>query len=176
MSVPSSYPDKGFFTFSNSDLLKFFTTSVQLSANSSFHHLTALIASGSFTNCADRKIISAMNAPVVSKETELKAETIDGRVISITQQTIPIVVFISGRKQIMSFDVIDSPHFPIILGLPWLRENTPIINWTTLTVNLVDQPTPDINVDEVNNTTSPVFATIQEQKTESPYFAQPSHK
>lgn len=71
--------------------------------------------------------------PLSPKAHGLSIHLADGTAIKsgpVTQETIPIPVSISNAHQEqLRLDIIASPLFPIILGMPWLQAHNPDINW-----------------------------------------------
>uniref|UniRef100_A0A8C5R7U4 Gypsy retrotransposon integrase-like protein 1 n=1 Tax=Leptobrachium leishanense TaxID=445787 RepID=A0A8C5R7U4_9ANUR len=91
---------------------------------------------------------------------------VDGSSLSsgpITKESILIQMTIGvGHSEKIKFDVVDSPIFPIILGIPWLRLHDPAIQWSTGVVSLPSSycqsncnPSPTIGVMELDETTIP---------------------
>ena len=62
-------------------------------------------------------------------------ETVDGSPLSsgpVTHETIPLKLLIeTDHQETISFELITSPKFPIILGIPWFSIHNPSINWET---------------------------------------------
>lgn len=67
---------------------------------------------------------------LVARNEPLNAEAIDGRALKpITHGTMPTCVRINGKTQEVAFQLMNSPNFPTILGMPWLESINPIIDW-----------------------------------------------
>ena len=163
-SVSTPLPNKGIYTLKNSDLPNYILLTVKIRFDHDIESdLTALVGSGSFTNCIDRATTIALGIPILQKPVPLMAETIDGRNISITEETSPLHLLINGSSQTIQFDVITSPHYPIILGTPWLKKNNPCVNWRTMSIE-------DHNTLNTNNLKSLMNMSIADDSNQHPYF------
>ncbi|CAG8780078.1 2024_t:CDS:2 [Cetraspora pellucida] len=68
-------------------------------------------------------------------------EVIDGREISsgnIIHETGPLLLSAQSHHKKLSFNLIQSPHYQIILGLPWLALHNPTINWRKRLITFSD--------------------------------------
>ena len=57
---------------------------------------------------------------------------IDGRPIAfgnIVEDSEPVSVALSNSVCVISFNIINSPEHPIVLGLPWFELHNPNIDW-----------------------------------------------
>ena len=97
--------------------------------------VTAIIDSGACSCFIDRSFAGQQGIPLQTKTQDLTIFLADGSHIKsgpVTQETLPLpMVSPSGHKELIRLDVIASPLFPIILGLPWLQAHNPQINWIT---------------------------------------------
>ena len=59
----------------------------------------------------------------------------------ITQETVQLPVLILGQDKNITFDITDIADHQLILGILWLRNSNPVINWTIgqLSWNPADQ-------------------------------------
>jgi len=60
-------------------------------------------------------------------------EAVDGRPLSagaITQETHPVQLEIGAHAETIQFNATSLGHFPVILGLPWLKLHSPAISWS----------------------------------------------
>ena len=92
----------------------------------------ALLDSGATTCFMDETFVRKHNFPVVRLSKPIPVEAIDGRMLSsgaITEATVPLILQLGTHKEALSFYLITSPRHPIILGLSWLKENNPVIDW-----------------------------------------------
>src|SRR5208282_3153932 len=82
--------------------------------------------------------------PVIKLSHPIPVEVVDGQLISsgpILFENSPIPMFIGKHNKLLSFYIIYSPHYPVILGLSWLRLHNPYINWHTETIIFLDDLT-----------------------------------
>ncbi len=69
---------------------------------------------------------------MVKKSTLVLVEVIDKRTIAsgaITHETTPLELCIGKHTEKIVLNIISTPHYPIIFGLPWLEAHNPIIDW-----------------------------------------------
>jgi hypothetical protein len=94
--------------------------------------VSALVDSGATFSFIDQTFVAQHNIHVVKKSTPVLVEVIDGRTIAfgaITHETTPLELCIDKHTEKIVFNIISTPHHPIILGLPWLETHNPIIDW-----------------------------------------------
>ena len=75
--------------------------------------------------------------PLIKLPHPIPVQVVDGQPISsgpIYLETTPIPMCVGNHTELLSFYIIYSPHFPVILGLSWLRLHNPYINWRTETI------------------------------------------
>lgn len=101
--------------------------------------IEAMLDSGASGNFIDLQIVMKNKIPTCYKTRPQVVNVIDGSPLHtgpITQETIPLLAVSAGNHiEHIVFDLIPSPHFPVILGLPWLRQHQPEINWERLAVS-----------------------------------------
>lgn len=102
--------------------------------------LEAMIDTGASGIFIDRQIVLRHQIPTCEKPLPLAVRVIDGTPLTtgpITTETLPLLVSIYPHHvEHIKFDVISSPHFPIILGLPWLLLHRPTVDWDSSSVRL----------------------------------------
>lgn len=100
--------------------------------------LEAMIDTGACGSFIDETIVTRLNIPTRIKERPFPVKVIDGSPLAsspVSSETIPLLVSAQHEHfEFCSFDIISSPHFPIVLGLPWLLLHKPTVNWHTLSV------------------------------------------
>uniref|UniRef100_A0A8C5P6V7 Gypsy retrotransposon integrase-like protein 1 n=1 Tax=Leptobrachium leishanense TaxID=445787 RepID=A0A8C5P6V7_9ANUR len=97
--------------------------------------LTAMVDSGASGNFLDKAIADTVCIPVIKKPFPLQIQVVDGSSLSsgpVIKETVPLQVTIgSGHSEVLQFDIVNTPLFPVILGLPWLRQHDPRISWAS---------------------------------------------
>jgi hypothetical protein len=78
---------------------------------------------------------------------------------------------IGKHIELLSFYIIYSPHYPVILGLSWLRLHNPYINWRTETITFLDNP-PATQENPALISTS--LAQVHQKRTSLPATPNPS--
>jgi hypothetical protein len=104
--------------------------------------VSTLVDSGATSSFIDQTFVAQHNIPVVKKSTPVLVEVIDGRTIAsgaITHETTPLELCIGKHMEKIIFNIISTPHHPIILGLPWLEAHNPIIDWRSRTLTFSAQ-------------------------------------
>jgi hypothetical protein len=104
--------------------------------------VSALVDSGATSSFIEQTFGAQQNILVVKKSTPVPVEVIDGRTIAsgaITHETTPLELCISKHTEKIVLNIISTPHYPIILGLPWLEAHNPIIDWRSRTLTFSAQ-------------------------------------
>ncbi|CAG8823969.1 34747_t:CDS:2, partial [Racocetra persica] len=103
--------------------------------------IVTLVNSGVSACFLDTTFAQEYNIPIYKKELPFSVEVIDGRKIfsgNVTHEMGPLLVCLQDHYEKMSFNLISSPHYPIILGLPWLDLHNPTINWRERSIIFFD--------------------------------------
>lgn len=106
-------------------------TPVQLILPTESHMLRVLIDSGADENFMDWNMAKRLHLTVSPLLKPLEARALDGRLLCrVTHRTQPIrLVMAQGHSEQLSFHLYCSPQHPVILGLPWLKQHNPKIDW-----------------------------------------------
>ena len=119
----------------------YLTLFVSLQLPGGVTRLPAIIDSGACSNFVDSDLALKLHLPLRLRDHYLQVRLADGslpRSGLITQQTDPIFsITDSGHQELLQLDLIPSPIFPIIFGLPWLQTHQPHIDWGRKEVNFV---------------------------------------
>ncbi|CAG8679283.1 10016_t:CDS:2 [Cetraspora pellucida] len=108
----------------------------------------ALIDSGASACFLDLALARELNLPIYEKKTPLSVEVVDSQELSsgsITQETGPIPVHLQDHSEEIIFNLIPSPHYKVILRLPWLTLYNPEIKWRERIITFSD-PTCSIHL------------------------------
>lgn len=96
--------------------------------------LQVIIDSGACSCFLDTSLAPLPHIPLQNKKQGLQIHLADSSLPCsgpVTQETRPILTTTDcGHQEILCFDIICSPLFPIILGLPWLQAHDQQINWS----------------------------------------------
>ena len=103
----------------------------------------ALVDSGATRNHISPTAVKRMGLPHRQKARPYPLTTISGDPIAygggiINLETGPIQLTIEGRQIEMSFDILPLGKDEAILGMPWLQEYNPKIDWVTGQVDIKD--------------------------------------
>ena len=104
----------------------------------------ALIDSGATSCFIDYATVVACDIPTTRLKTPLQASNIDGspNKNGLIQKQASVLMQLGETTKLQDFLVIDCGKDEIILGLPWLHDNNPEVNWSIGTVHLHDpEPT-----------------------------------
>ena len=97
-----------------------------------------LIDSGATGCFMDTKFFSSLKLSSVPKPRSYNIELVDGSTIDngpVISETPPLPLSLGTFHDSVTFDLLRSPRFPVILGLPWLRSTNPQIDWKTLSMS-----------------------------------------
>uniref|UniRef100_A0A8C5M7C9 ribonuclease H n=1 Tax=Leptobrachium leishanense TaxID=445787 RepID=A0A8C5M7C9_9ANUR len=103
--------------------------------------LQAMVDSGASGCFLDNKLSSRLSIPIHNKAFPVCVQLVDGSHLQsgpITHETIPLQVIIGSKhSETLCFDIVSSPLYPIILGLPWLKQHDPYIHWSSASVSFL---------------------------------------
>ena len=89
--------------------------------------------SGANGNFIDRSFVHSLGIPIVPVAVPFPVHALDSRPLGsglIREATTPLgMVMQGGNKERISLFLIDSPAFPVVLGLPWLACHPPTVSW-----------------------------------------------
>ena len=107
-----------------------------LSCDSGSFSVNALVDSGADDNFMDLGFARKVGIPLEALPDPITVKALDGRILArITHCTIPLQLQVSGNhSEIIRFYVLPSPHSPIVLGLTWLKQHNPHIDWVSSSV------------------------------------------
>uniref|UniRef100_A0A674EX84 ribonuclease H n=1 Tax=Salmo trutta TaxID=8032 RepID=A0A674EX84_SALTR len=98
----------------------------------SFQH-KALVDSGAAGNFMDRGLALRLGIPLVSLDQPFPVHSLDSRPLGsglVREATVPLDMVTQGEHgERISLFLIDSPAFPVVLGIPWLANHNPDISW-----------------------------------------------
>uniref|UniRef100_A0A8K9UP60 CCHC-type domain-containing protein n=1 Tax=Oncorhynchus mykiss TaxID=8022 RepID=A0A8K9UP60_ONCMY len=93
----------------------------------------ALVDSGAAGNFIDRGLAQRLRIPLVKVEPPFPVHSLASRPLGsglVREATIPLEMITQGNhKERISLFLIDSPAFPVVLGIPWLAIHNPTISW-----------------------------------------------
>jgi len=71
----------------------------------------------------DTEFAKSLNLPLIERKIPIPIEGYDGRLAesAITHHTAPIQVTIGPHTELLEFHITPIAHYPIILGIPWIR-------------------------------------------------------
>ena len=92
----------------------------------------ALVDSGAAGNFMDHGLALRLGIPLVSLDQPFPVHSLDSRPLGsglVREATVPLdmVTQRGGHKEWISLFLIDSPAFPVVLGIPWIAHHNPVI-------------------------------------------------
>uniref|UniRef100_R4GDC8 CCHC-type domain-containing protein n=1 Tax=Anolis carolinensis TaxID=28377 RepID=R4GDC8_ANOCA len=93
----------------------------------------AMIDSGATNNFIDREYADSLGLQYHDFKNARVVQAIDGRPLKtgpVSQWSEPTRMWIREHMEEISFFVTEVPHFPVILGIPWLTLHDPNISWS----------------------------------------------
>src|SRR6185503_14620022 len=118
--------------------------------------VTSALFDGAASSCfMDKELAKYLAISLIRKPVPTEVRVIDGRPLDpIVCETAPVRMTFtqSGHTEMISFNIISSPQFPIVLGLSWLKLHNPKINWhrMSLTFNPDDAAAKNQNIYAIN--------------------------
>jgi reverse transcriptase-like protein/integrase-like protein/chromodomain-containing protein/aspartyl protease len=100
------------------------------------HRMNTLLDSGAMGNYISPRVVNRYRLPWTQKEEPYALHNIEGEAFDYNNGTIDMEIdhldiSIQKHKEKVSFDVMDISEHDLVLGLPWLKESNPLINWRT---------------------------------------------
>ena len=87
-------------------------------------------AAGSFMDCG---LARKLGIPLVQIDPPFPVHSLGSRLLGsglVREATIPLDMVTQGdHRERISFYLIDSPAFPVVLGISWLAIHNPLISW-----------------------------------------------
>ncbi|CAG8753872.1 12900_t:CDS:2, partial [Cetraspora pellucida] len=105
----------------------FLNDAITKAGNSRQHRIDAIAVTQENTALAQEHSIFTIKKP-----TPLSVEVIDGREVesrAVTHETEPPQLWLQDHKEKLSFNLIPSPHYHVILSLSWLIKHNSKIDW-----------------------------------------------
>lgn len=93
--------------------------------------VAALVDSGATENFIDDAFAYKLKLKPNKKSVPATLELIDGTLTPAVTHDIRLNCLINGKLESVLFQVTSLGCFPLVLGLPWLRQNNPAIDWTS---------------------------------------------
>lgn len=96
----------------------------------SFISSHALLDSGAAVSLISEALVLASRIPFVEKRYPYDVSLADKSVTqSIRFETVPIWLSLGSHKERITFDIMPSLSYPLIIGLPWLEHHNPVVDW-----------------------------------------------
>jgi hypothetical protein len=98
------------------------------------HRLNALVDSGAMDNFITMEAVNRCHLPWKQKEKPYPLLSVEGQPVShnngrVDRETDQLTFGISGHDTTATFDIIPIRSHDLILGLPWLQDENPDIDW-----------------------------------------------
>jgi hypothetical protein len=102
----------------------------------------ALVDSGATGSFIDRDLVQKRKIPILHLPRPLRTQNIDGTHNSggVIRHKVSIFMWIGDAKERREFLVFNCGKENMILGLPWLHETNPTINWASGEVHIPSLP------------------------------------
>ena len=136
--ITTSTNGNNILSVSNFSLNEHLIIPVNISFNGITIYTHAMIDSGATGSFIDDSFIQNHKIPIVKKLIPIELNVIDGRPISsgkITHNTIKLQMYYSNHCENIILDITSLGKYPIILGIPWLKQHNPYIDWPTHYIN-----------------------------------------
>lgn len=107
-----------------------------ISWDQQLHPLQAFVNSGAAGNFMDLSL-ARLAIPTSGLDPPLSVTALDGRPLGtgqVTQVTSTVKLQIGDHQEKLSFHLIQSPEFPVVLGFPWLTLHNPHLDWVSCTI------------------------------------------
>uniref|UniRef100_A0A803TP66 Gypsy retrotransposon integrase-like protein 1 n=1 Tax=Anolis carolinensis TaxID=28377 RepID=A0A803TP66_ANOCA len=99
----------------------------------------AFLDSGATVSYVDQSFEEKNKIPIVKKKVTAWVEGADGRLLHsgmVDQETAGVTWQVQGQKGMLTFDVTALPRYDVILGMDWLAQVNPRVDWVRRTISL----------------------------------------
>ncbi|CAD0055203.1 unnamed protein product [Aureobasidium pullulans] len=92
--------------------------------------LYAMIDSGASGNFISTSTVNRFGLATQSKEHGYELVAVDGSALpGVSEETVPLQLVTQRHHEDIIFDVVEMTNHHIVLGMPWLRQHNPTIDW-----------------------------------------------
>ncbi len=111
------------------------TVPIEVFVNGKSFSTSALLDSGAAGNFMSLEFAELHKIPLIPCISPLSVEAVDGRPLG-TGRVTHLSQELHMRtgllhRELIQFYILQAPHTPVILGLPWLRKHDPLLQWTS---------------------------------------------
>ncbi len=111
------------------------TVPIEFFVNGKSFSTSALLDSGAAGNFMSLEFAELHKIPLIPCISPLSVEAVDGRPLG-TGRVTHLSQELHMRtgllhRELIQFYILQAPHTPVILGLPWLRKHDPLLQWTS---------------------------------------------
>lgn len=98
--------------------------------------IQVLIDAGGDDNFIDSDLALKAYIPITKLSETKDVLALDGRLSGITHRTVPLSLMLTGNHhETIKLFVVPSPLSPVVLGMPWLKEHNPQIDWSIVSLS-----------------------------------------
>lgn len=97
--------------------------------------------------------VGAKAAQTIAKLTLDLVEMVAGSLLSsglMIRETVPLETIVIGHQEIICFDMVCSPVFPIVLGIPWLEQHDLCISWWRRSISFSSKYSQKACLEQIN--------------------------
>ena len=96
------------------------------------HRTSAMVDSGASGNFISATFVKIMGFQTRTKKNGYGLTAVDGSDLpQVNQETVPMSVVVQGNREKIVFDIVPMSRHVVILGMPWLRQHNPQVDWKT---------------------------------------------
>ena len=103
--------------------------------NGSLLSSKALLDSGARCNYISEELVLELKIPVVTKKNFYSVLLADKKTkLLVEYETLPIKLVLGSHVEEITFDVLSTLSYPMIIGLTWLKLHNPVVDWKNHTL------------------------------------------
>ncbi|GAA5971619.1 hypothetical protein JCM3765_001266 [Sporobolomyces pararoseus] len=98
---------------------------ITLSHGSNLEHTYAMVDTGSQGVLMDERYARALQIPLLKRQDPISIEAYNGQPAEnlISHYTSPVTLQIGDHYELIEFNIATVAHYPVILGIPWIRKH-----------------------------------------------------
>ena len=113
---------------------------VEISQGNVVHSVSALLDCGAQGDFVHHDLVKNLGLETRRKESPVEARSVDGSLVGLLVDETELSICIGDYMENRVFNIVNIGHHSMILGMPWLTSNDPLVSWSTGEVSFRGDP------------------------------------